>query len=135
MISRSDWEPATAQAHPQPFCTRVPFSVSVFTAAVCVVCACSAGSGTVGSFSNKTTFAKTPRIVPPIRRPVGQVLSTREWGDGREPSLKHVAALHLHASGAAATAKPCPCALAPAPLPLASLVRWYKVSRLVRVEL
>ena len=58
MISRSDWEPL-----PKP--TLSPFArgylslCRFFTAAVCVVCACSAGSGTVGSFSNKTTFAKS----------------------------------------------------------------------------
>ena len=33
MISRSDWEPLPTPTL-SPFCTRVPFSVSVFTAAV-----------------------------------------------------------------------------------------------------
>ena len=51
MISRSDWEPLPKPTlSPLAFCTRVPFSVSVFHCRR-VVCACSAGA--VGSFSNK----------------------------------------------------------------------------------
>ena len=33
-VDSRQFSPQTAHAHPQPFCTRVPFSVSVFTAAV-----------------------------------------------------------------------------------------------------
>ena len=62
----------------KPFCTRVPFSVSVFHCR-CVVCACSAGA--VGSFSNKPLSPKN--YSTPAPRPWGLLLcstGTRQWG-------------------------------------------------------
>ena len=61
MISRSDWEPLPTPTL-SPFCTRVPFSVSVFTAAVWCVPALRVPlvHSLINHFRQKTLSVRSP---------------------------------------------------------------------------
>lgn len=71
MISRSDWEPLPTPTL-SPFCTRVPFSVSVFTAAVWCVPALRVPlvHSLINHFRKKPYPAVGRALHDPLRRPV-----------------------------------------------------------------